>query len=142
MKKFSLKTKKFLGIFILISILVVLIGGCGPFPITKFKNKAFRLMVKMPKETLEICYQCPICRIVILAVNLECIRTAIHFYYCMHEGKFPRSLDELVPEFLDFIPPGDWRYNPAIGKVTSPTLERIYERFLDYFRRPVRTFSH
>lgn len=47
------------------------------------------------------------------------IRSAVIRYYSDAVGKYPPSLDALVPKYIDRIPDGNWEYDPATGKVTS-----------------------
>lgn len=50
--------------------------------------------------------------------NLGALRSAISIYYGS-EGFYPLRLCTLVPKYIQEIPPGDWKYNPKTGEVSS-----------------------
>jgi len=52
--------------------------------------------------------------------NLGAIRSAISLYFADTKGKFPPSLNDLVPKFLKNVPEGNWNYNPQTGDVSHP----------------------
>ena len=47
------------------------------------------------------------------------LRNAIAIYYGATDGKWAPSLEALVPTYIDYIPEGDWEYDPKTGKVIS-----------------------
>lgn len=51
--------------------------------------------------------------------NLSTLRSALSIYYGKHEGVAPKTLNDLVPEILDFIPAGDWEYDSEEVDVIS-----------------------
>ncbi|NNG66801.1 competence type IV pilus major pilin ComGC [Caldanaerobacter subterraneus] len=56
--------------------------------------------------------------------NLKILQNAVERYYVEHEGKYPQSLNELVPNYIDKVPKTqdgkDFNYNPSTGEVTLP----------------------
>lgn len=56
--------------------------------------------------------------------NLKILQNAIERYYVEHEGKYPQSLDELAPNYIDKVPKTqdgkNFQYDPSTGKVTLP----------------------
>ncbi|MBI5573398.1 MAG: hypothetical protein HY919_02435 [Elusimicrobia bacterium] len=53
--------------------------------------------------------------------NLGALRSALTIYYGVHEGIYPKSLQDLVPKYLRKIPEpeNEWEYNPKDGEVYS-----------------------
>ncbi|MEK7448539.1 MAG: hypothetical protein AAB019_03540 [Planctomycetota bacterium] len=45
------------------------------------------------------------------------LEIVIGIHYDSTGGKYPSSLSELVPKYLDSLPKGDWEYNPKTGEV-------------------------
>jgi len=52
--------------------------------------------------------------------NMGKMRSAISVFYGEYYGKYPKSLNDLVPSFLPEIPPGNWNYDPKTGSLSSP----------------------
>jgi TolB-like protein len=88
-----------------------------------------------------------------IQMNLDVLDSAIQSYSGLHSGTqsnfnvvFPKSLKELVPDYLDRLPDpieGSWVYDPNTGKVSNsaypemnPTVVHIRKKpFLDAHKR-------
>ena len=88
-----------------------------------------------------------------IQASLDLLDTAIHSYSGIHSGVqsnfnvvFPRTLEELVPDYLDRIPEpmeGSWVYDPKTGRVyhssypaMAPTAVHINKKpFLEAYKK-------
>jgi len=49
--------------------------------------------------------------------DLKKIELAISLYHCYNEGDYPAFLEDLVPDYFEFIPLGSWNYDSKTGNI-------------------------